>query len=40
MVMNYSMPWTVPDADTGPGFSFLIFFLGRWNQQSQNREKT
>jgi hypothetical protein len=32
------MPWTVPDADTGPGFSFLIF-LGSWNQQNQNPEK-
>jgi hypothetical protein len=22
----HAMPWTVLDADTGPGFSFLIFF--------------
>jgi hypothetical protein len=36
----------VPDADTGPGFSFLgvlyaleLLFLGSWNQQNQNPEK-
>jgi hypothetical protein len=23
----YAIPWTVPNADTGPIFSFLTFFL-------------
>ena len=32
-----AIPWTVPDADTGPVFS--SFFFGSWNQQNQNPEK-
>jgi hypothetical protein len=38
-VCMHAMPWTVPDAHTGPGFSYLTFFLGSWNQQNQNPEK-
>ena len=36
----HAIPWTVPDADTGPVFSFLTaFFFGSWNQQNQKPEK-
>jgi hypothetical protein len=39
-ILSTRVPWTVPDADCGPVFSFLTSsFFGSWNQQNQNPEK-